>query len=354
MTTNRKIEHLALCATEDVESGKTGFDDIRFIHNALPEVSKATVDVTAQFLGRRFDSPVFIAGMTGGHTETIRVNAALAEAAEQLNIGIGVGSQRAAIEHPEQVDSFSIVRERAPSAFVVANVGALQVKEYDSETIDRLIDMVEADALAIHLNFLQEAIQKEGDTNAEGCLEAIESVAKSIRIPVIAKETGAGISKEVAGELEMAGVSAVDVGGTGGTSWARVEAYRAQDNPMIERLGALYENWGIPSAVSVVEASRLPVIATGGIRNGLHVAKSTALGASLCGMGLPLLKPALQGPKEVTSEIRAVVEELKVAMFLTGCRTLTDLKTRPLIITGETRQVLQQRGFNLMKLQAGR
>lgn len=354
MTTNRKIEHLALCATEDVESGKTGFDDIRFVHNALPEVSKATVDVTVQFLGRRFDSPVFIAGMTGGHTETIRVNAALAEAAEQLNIGIGVGSQRAAIEHPEQVDSFSIVRERAPSAFVVANVGALQVKEYDSETIDRLIDMVEADALAIHLNFLQEAIQKEGDTNAEGCLEAIESVAKSIRIPVIAKETGAGISKEVASELQMAGVSAVDVGGAGGTSWARVEAYRAQGNPMIERLGALYGNWGIPSAVSVVEASCLPVIATGGIRNGLHVAKSTALGASLCGMGLPLLKPALQGPKEVTSEIQAVVEQLKVAMFLTGCRTLMDLKTRPLIIMGETRQALQQRGFNLMKLQARR
>ncbi|MGZ4931466.1 MAG: type 2 isopentenyl-diphosphate Delta-isomerase [Halobacteriota archaeon] len=354
MITNRKIEHLTLCTDEDVESGKTGFSDIRFVHNALPEVSKSALDTTATFLGRRFSSPIFIVGMTGGHPETTRVNAALADAAEQLGIGIGVGSQRAAIENPGSVESFSIVRERAPHAFVVANIGALQIKEYELEVVDHLIEMVDADALAIHLNFLQEAIQPEGNTDAEGCLEAIESVSKSVQVPVIAKETGAGISREVAVRLEKAGVSAIDVGGAGGTSWAKVEAYRARENPTLERLGTLYASWGIPTAVSILEASNLPSIATGGIRNGLQVAKSKALGATLCGMGLPLLKPALKSPAHVINEIKAVIEELKVAMFLTGCKTLGDLTATPLIITGETAQTLQLRGFNLMTLQKRR
>ncbi len=354
MITNRKIEHLTLCAAEDVESGKAGFDEIHFVHNALPEVSKSTLDTTATFLGNNFNNPVFIAGMTGGHPETTRVNAALAEAAERLDIGMGVGSQRAAIENPILIESFSVVRERAPHAFVVANIGALQVKEYELEVVDRLIEMVDANALAIHLNFLQEAIQPEGNTNAEGCLEAIESVSHSVRVPVIAKETGAGISREVAMRLKKAGVSAIDVGGAGGTSWAKVEAYRASNDPMLERLGTLYESRGIPTAVSVLEASNFPIIATGGIRNGLQVAKSIALGASLCGIGLPLLKPALKGPMHVINEINAMVEELKVAMFLTGCKTLNDLTRTPLIITGETAQTLQIRGFDLAKLQERR
>ncbi|MDD1720532.1 MAG: type 2 isopentenyl-diphosphate Delta-isomerase [Euryarchaeota archaeon] len=354
MITNRKIEHLTLCTEEDVESGKTGFSDIRFVHNALPEVSKSTLDTTATFLGNHFSNPVFIAGMTGGHPETTRVNAALAEAAEQLGIGIGVGSQRAAIENPKLIESFSIVRERAPHAFVVANIGALQIKEYELEVVERLIEMVDANALAIHLNFLQEAIQPEGNTDAEGCLEAIESVSKSVRVPIIAKETGAGISREVAVRLKKAGVSAIDVGGAGGTSWAKVEAFRASNDPTLERLGTLYESWGIPTAVSILEASSLPIIATGGIRNGLQVAKSIALGASLCGIGLPLLKPALNGSVHVINEISSVVEELKVAMFLTGSTELDDLRSTPLIITGETAQTLQLRGFNLMRPQERR
>ncbi len=350
MITNRKKEHLTLCTAEDVESGRAGFEDIRFVHNALPEVSKATLDTTATFLGHQFSNPLFIAGMTGGHPDTTRVNAALAEAAERLDIGIGVGSQRAAIENPKLIGSFSVVRERAPHAFVVANIGALQIKEYDLETVDRLIEMVDANALAIHLNFLQEAIQPEGNTDAEGCLDAIESVSQSIHVPVIAKETGAGISREVAKRLEQVGVSAIEVGGAGGTSWAKVEAYRAYDDPLLERLGTLYANWGIPTAVSILEASNLPTIATGGIRNGLQAAKSIALGASLCGIGLPLLKPALNGPDHVIKEIKAVVEELKVAMFLTGCKALIDLRDVPLIITGETAQALQLREFKLTGL----
>jgi isopentenyl-diphosphate delta-isomerase len=354
MTTNRKIEHLTVCATEDVESGKTGLDDIRFIHNAIPEIAKSKIDVNAEFLKRRFKTPVFIAAMTGGHEDTIAVNAALSEAAEHLGIGIGVGSQRAAIEHPEQIESFSIVRERAPSAYVVANIGATQVKDYDLETVERLIDMVAADALAVHLNFLQEAVQPEGNTNAERCLDAIKVLSRSLRVPIIAKETGAGISREVAAALKKAGVSAIDVGGAGGTSWAKVETYRAQTDPLRERLGILYSNWGIPTAVSILESSTLPVIGTGGIRNGLHIAKSIALGATLCGIGLPLLKSAFRGPKYVENEILSLVEELKVAMFLTGCRKLADLKRCPLIIAGETEQMLRQRGFDLAELSVRR
>src|SRR5660397_238031 len=302
MITNRKIEHLMVCAAEDVESGKTGLEEVRFIHNAVPEIAKSKIDVTAEFLGRRFTAPIFIAGMTGGHREATAVNAALSEAAEQLGIGIGVGSQRAAIERPEQIESFSIVRERAPTAFVVANIGATQIKEYDLDIIERIIEMVDADALAIHLNFLKEAVQPEGNTNAEGCLDAIKSLSESLRVPIIAKETGAGISREAATLLKEAGASAIDVGGAGGTSWAKVIALRA----------------------------------------------------SLCGIGLPLLKLAIKGPEDVISEITAITEELKVAMLLTGCRTLADLKRCPLIITGETKEILQQRGFDLTELQTRR
>jgi isopentenyl-diphosphate delta-isomerase len=237
---------------------------------------------------------------------------------------------------------------------VVANIGATQIKEYDLDIIERIIEMVDADALAIHLNFLQEAVQPEGDTDAESCLDAIKSLSESLRVPIIAKETGAGISREAATLLKKAGASAIDVGGAGGTSWAKVETYRAQTDPLLERLGALYSNWGIPTAVSILESVILPVIGTGGIRHGLHVAKAIALGASLCGIGLPLLKLAIKGPENVISEIKAITEELKVAMLLTGCRTLDELKRCPLIITGETKEILQQRGFDLTKLQTRR
>jgi isopentenyl-diphosphate delta-isomerase len=237
---------------------------------------------------------------------------------------------------------------------VVANIGVTQIKEYDLDIIERIIEMVDADALAIHLNFLQEAVQPEGNTDAEGCLDAIKSLSESLRVPIIAKETGAGISREAATLLKKAGASAIDVGGAGGTSWAKVETYRAQTDPLLERLGVLYSNWGIPTAISILESLILPVIGTGGIRHGLHVAKAIALGASLCGIGLPLLKLAITGPENVISEIKAITEELKVAMLLTGCRTLADLKRCPLIITGETKEILQQRGFNLTELQTRR
>jgi isopentenyl-diphosphate delta-isomerase len=349
MITNRKIEHLILCSEKEVESGKTGFDDISLIHKALPEISKAEIDIRTTFLGKALKAPIFIAGMTGGHPDAVKVNAALAQSAESLGIGMGVGSQRVAIEHPEQEASFKIVRDVAPNAFIVANIGIPQVKTYDLKIMDNVVDMIQADALAIHLNFLQEAIQPEGETDATGCLEAIERVCTSLTVPVIVKETGAGISKEVSKMLKNAGVSAIDVGGRGGTTWAGVESFRGE-NLLSKRLGVIYWHWGIPTPISILESNTLPTIATGGIRNGLHAAKSLALGASLCGMALPLLKPALQGQEKVTEELKAIIEELKIAMFLTGSKKVEDLVRIPIAITGETKEILEQREFNVHEI----
>ena len=350
MITNRKIEHLIICSEKEVESGKTGFEDISLIHKALPEISKAEIDIQTTFLGKFLKAPIFIAGMTGGHPDTVKVNEALAQSAESLGIGMGVGSQRVAIEHPEQEASFRIVRDVAPNAFIVANIGIPQVKTYDLEIMENMVDMIQADALAIHLNFLQEAIQPEGETDAKGCLEAIERVCSSLTVPVIVKETGAGISKEVSKMLKNAGVSAIDVGGRGGTTWAGVESFRVSEGLLSKRRGATYWHWGIPTPISILESNTLPTIATGGIRNGLHVAKSLALGASLCGMALPLLKPALQGHEKVTEELKAIIEELKIAMFLTGCKKVDDLVRIPIIFIGETKEILEQREFNVHEI----
>jgi len=349
-TSRRKIEHLRICAEEDIESSPTGFEDIVLIHNALPEISKDKIDLSTTFLGKRFNAPIMIAPMTGGHPGTKAINAALGGAAEALGIGIGVGSQRAAIEDPKQEDSFRIVREVAPNAFVCANIGAPQLREYGTGGVEKAIEMIDADALSIHLNFLQEAIQPEGDADARGCLDAIKEVCAGIKVPIIVKETGAGISKEVATALKRVGVAAIDVGGLGGTSWAGVEAYRAraEGDALAEHLGKRFWNWGIPTAVSIVESSvGVPIIATGGVRTGIDMAKCLALGASLCGVALPLVTPAFKGEKDVIDKLNIMIEELKVAMFLTGCRSIRDAQRGKIVIMGRTREMLEQRGHNL-------
>jgi len=290
--------------------------------------------------------------MTGGHSDTKKVNAALGGAAEELGIGIGVGSQRAAIENPKLESSFRIVRDKAPNAFVYGNIGAAQLNEFGIEEIERAVEMIDADAMAIHLNFLQEAIQPEGNVNASGCLMAIERLCKELSVPVIVKETGAGISRSQAVAICNAGAAAIDVGGLGGTSWAGVETYRAQQqgDTRAEYLGREFWNWGIPTVVSIVECSvAIPVIATGGIRSGLDIAKSIALGASLCGIALPLVVPALKGQKDVVDKLSLIIEELKVAMFLCGCRNIDELRKAPVVITGRTKEFLEQRGFETSK-----
>ncbi|RZN13690.1 MAG: type 2 isopentenyl-diphosphate Delta-isomerase [Methanosarcinales archaeon] len=355
-TSIRKIEHLKLCAEEDVEARKNtmfslaGFGDIHLVHQALPEINKKDIDTSTRFFNRRFSAPIMIASMTGGHPDTFEINHRLALAAAELNVGIGVGSQRAAIEDPKQESSFKIVRDAAPDVFVQANIGAVQLTKYGVRMAQKVVDMIDADALSIHLNFLQEAIQPEGDTDATGCLTAIRKVCSELSIPVIVKETGAGISYETASALVDAGVSAIDVGGMGGTSWAGVEAYRAKDrgDVMSEHLGNVFWNWGIPTAASIIECrGRVPVIATGGVRNGIDVLKSLGLGANLCGIALPLLKPAMKSKNHVIEILVQVIEELKVAMFLCGCADIRSVKNIPVIVTGNTRQWLEGKDFDI-------
>lgn len=350
-TSQRKIEHLKLCASSPVESRNTGtgFDDVMMVHRALPEFDMDDIDLSTGFLGKKMNAPFMIASITGGHPDTTSINAALAGAAEELGVGIGVGSQRAAIEDPAQEGSFRVVRDIAPDAFVYGNVGAAQIKEYGIEGVEKLIEMIDADAIAIHLNFLQEAIQPEGDKNASGVLDSIKEICSQIKNPVIIKETGAGISHEDALQLKEAGASAIDVGGVGGTTWSGVEVYRARErkDTVSEMLGELFWDFGIPTAPSIVECSvSLPVIATGGIRTGLDAAKSIALGASIASSALPFVAPAIKGKDEVVKSVSSILDELKVAMFLCGCRNVKRLHFTPIVATGWTREYIELRGFD--------
>ncbi len=348
-TSSRKLDHLRICAEEAVESGDAGFSGIRFVHNALPECDMGSIDLSTRFLNHSFSSPLFISAMTGGHPGTKDVNARLARAAEHFGAGMGVGSQRAALENPKLEDTFSIVRDEAPHAFLVANLGAVQLRDHGIEWAERAVSMIEADALAIHLNFLQEAIQPEGDHNAIGCFAAIEALCREFKTPVIVKETGCGISAPVARQCWGAGVSAIDIGGWGGTSWAAVESVRADESKnakdhSLKSLGQDFACWGIPTVVSLAEvlATGSPVIASGGIRSGIDMAKALAFGSDLCGMALPLLKPAMENDEALSNAIDVIHQQLKVTMFLTGSARVSSLKKAPMYLTGSTRQMIDK------------
>jgi isopentenyl-diphosphate Delta-isomerase len=348
-TSSRKLDHLRICAECEVESGEAGFSDVRFVHNALPECDMGSIDLQSRFLNHTFSSPLFISAMTGGHPGTRDTNARLARAAERYGIGMGVGSQRAALENPSLADTFSVVRDEAPHAFLVANLGVVQLRDHGIEWADRAVEMIRADAIAIHLNFLQEAIQPEGDHNATGCFDAIGELARDFKKPVIVKETGCGISAATARRCWGAGVRAIDTGGWGGTSWAAVESVRADESSnagdkKLRSLGQDFAAWGIPTLVSLAEvlATGGPVIASGGVRSGLDIAKGLAFGADLCGMALPLLKPAMHDDKALSEVIDTIHRELTVAMFLTGSAHVADLRKVPLHITGRTRQMIEK------------
>lgn len=286
MISDRKLEHLLICENYDVSfKNKTnGFEDIELIHNVLPEIDKQEIDLSTSTFGKKLDSPLFITAITGGHPAAKEINKQLAIAAENNNIALGVGSQRAACEHPELEDTYTVVRENAPNCLLVGNIGAPQLN-----LAEKAVEILDADILAIHLNPLQESIQPEGDLDARGYLDLISQITNSVNIPIIAKETGCGISAESAEALVEAGVDFIDIEGAGGTSWAAVETYRAEDR----YLGEIFWDWGIPTAVSTVEVTNaidVPVISSGGIRSGLEAAKAIALGADAVGMALPFLK----------------------------------------------------------------
>lgn len=344
-TSPRKLDHIRICLDRAVEHGFSGFDDVRLVHEALPGVDMDRVDTRVTFLGREFPFPLFIAAMTGGHPDTTVLNHRLAAAAERFGLPMGVGSQRAAIENPDLEETFAVVRDAAPRAFLVANLGIVQLRDHGIEWAERAVGMIGGDAIAIHLNFLQEAIQPEGDHDAAGCLGALRELCEEFKYPVIVKETGSGISAETAAVLRGAGVRAIDIGGWGGTSWAVIEGIRAGEGKTkqdIQRiaLGEGLLGWGIPTAVSLAEvAGGGPVIATGGIRTGVDMAKAARLGADLCGMALPLLKPASGSEERLCAEIEAIHLQLKAALFLTGSGSMEELRKKRLFVTGITREM---------------
>jgi isopentenyl-diphosphate delta-isomerase len=350
---NRKADHLRLSAAGDVDAlVGPGWEDVRLVHEALPEVDQCAVDLSADFLGRRLAAPLVIAGMTGGHKTARDVNAVLARAAERHGLAMGVGSQRAALRRPDLAYTYTVVREQAPTAFVIGNVGAPQLIAQGEapplglDEVEAALDMIRADALAVHLNFLQESVQPEGERRASGCAAAIRRVAQHVGKPIIAKETGAGLSRETAFRLKDLGVKALDVGGVGGTSFAAIEGLRAQAQGAAasQRLGEVFRDWGIPTPVSVVgvHATGLPVIATGGIRTGLDAAKALALGATLVGVARPLLQAALEGDTAIDAWIDQFLHELRTVLFLTASSDLSSLRTKPRVISGATRAWLDQ------------
>jgi isopentenyl-diphosphate delta-isomerase len=341
-TEKRKGEHVEIVLNKPVSAAENYWDDVTLIHDSLPEIDFDSVSTETKFLGRKIAAPVMISGMTGGFDRALEINRNLARAASDLQIPMGVGSQRAALEDPALEKTYSVVSDY-DIPLVIANMGAPQLvrqagkRAYGAEDAARAMKMVDADLLAIHMNYLQEVVQPEGDRVASGVLAAIENIAG--KMPVIAKETGAGISRKTALRLKRTGVKAIDVGGLGGTSWSAVEYHRAKrkGNGLGVRLGKTFWNWGIPTPVSVVEANvGIPVIASGGVRNGLDAAKAICLGASCSGLAGALIKSASESSSAVKSELIGIIEELRVAMFLTGSVNLKNLSKKECVISGTT------------------
>jgi isopentenyl-diphosphate delta-isomerase len=328
-TSSRKTEHIRINLEEDVRSTlTTGLERYRFLNNALPEIDLKDVDLTLTVFGKTLSAPLLISSMTGGSKEATQINLRLAEAAQEYGIAMGLGSQRAAIEDPKLAESYQ-VRSVAPDILLFANLGAVQLNYgYGVEECQRAVDMAQADALVLHLNALQEAVQPEGDTNFGGLLKKIEAVCKELPVPVIVKEVGWGISGETARQLAGVGVQAIDVAGAGGTSWTQVEMHRAKTDSQ-KRLAAAFADWGIPTSDSIIQvrkaAKKTLIFASGGVRSGVDIAKCIALGATLGGMASPYLKAADRSTEATLQTISEVARELQVTMFAAGMADLAEL-----------------------------
>ena len=331
----RKADHIKINLEHDVRSALTsGLENYRFTHEALPELDLDRIDTTLSLFGKKLNSPILISSMTGGTDAAKTINMRLAEAAQECGVAMGVGSQRAAIEHPEQAETFQ-VRKVAPDILLFANLGAVQLNHgYGIDHCRKAVDMIQADALYLHLNPLQEAVQDAGDTDFSGLAKKIEVICKKLEVPVIAKEVGWGISERTAKLLFNCGVSAIDVAGAGGTSWSQVEMHRAPDE-FTRQLAATFVGWGIPTAESILNVKKavpeMTVFASGGLKDGLDIAKCIALGATLGGMAGEFLKAAAISNENVVEMMKLTMRQIEVTMFATGVGTLEGLKVGKLV-----------------------
>jgi isopentenyl-diphosphate delta-isomerase len=344
----RKGDHVEIVANEDLSQDYVYWDDIKLVHNPLPEVDLEEVDTSVTIFGRRLKAPLIISAMTGGYGKAEEINRSLASVAEDFGIGMGVGSQRAALENPEVARTYSVIKE-FEIPLRIGNLGVPQLIKQGLtaplgiEEGKAAMEMVDAHMLAVHLNYLQEIVQPEGDTKSKGGLKALEKFASAL--PVIAKETGAGVPRETALKLKKAKVRGIDVGGLGGTSFSAVEYFRAKSAGDSSRanIGRTFWDWGIPTPVAVVVANvGLPVIATGGLRSGLDVARAITIGASSAGMAGRLLPAALEGKDALTRDLNTIIDELKAAMFLVGAKDLKELAASKAILTGRSKDWLDQ------------
>ena len=332
----RKRDHVESARKKDVEYALSpGFEDVRFVHQPLPEMAFDDVDTECRMFGKMLSSPIIILGMTGGYLEASKINAKLAAAAEKEGLAFGLGSQRAMIEKPSLASTYK-VRKVAPTIPLIGNIGGCQLKKYGVKKVRESLDIVGADALAIHLNPLQEVCQPEGDHDFTGILSQIEIFARDLGLPVIVKETGAGMSLDAAVALRRAGVSMADVSGAGGTSWSKVEYMRSGGEPV-------FANWGNPTCISIAACSEIiETIGSGGIRNGLDAAKALALGASFAGAALPFLRAS-----DPRAEAAAWKRDLKIAMLLTGSKNLWTFHRARMVITGKTAEEMKRIGVDV-------
>ncbi len=362
-TVSRKGDHVDIILEGGMSAKANAWDDVALVHEALPEADLDAVELSTTLLNRELDLPVMVASMTGGYPGAKDINERLAAAAAEHGMAMGVGSQRAMLTDPSQAETFTVVTEY-DIPFVAANIGAPQLitqgddKPLTTDEILHLIDAIDADALIVHLNYLQELVQPEGDTQAAGVEQAIEHLVTEVPGPVIAKETGAGMHRVTAQRLVEAGCAALDVGGLSGTTFAAVETVRAEQAGSESHvgLGERFRDWGVPTPVAVVEAlhAECEVIATGGVRDGLDVAAALALGAQVAGMASGVLKPASEGAHELERAVAAIEDQLRTALMLTGCEHVDELTERPVVIGGTTRTWLEALGQDVARFGADR
>ena len=342
---SRKNDHLTLTADGDVgfRGTTTHFECVRLQHDALPELAEADVSSELTVFGKRLQAPVLVAAMTGGTEEAERVNRDLARACEARGLAFGLGSQRAMLKRPEAARTF-MVRDEAPNLLLFGNIGGIQAAQMSTQEVADLVGMVGADALCVHLNPAMEVVQPEGDRDFRGVLDTLVRLHEDLPIPVIAKETGCGLSRRVGQRLRAAGIRHADVSGAGGTSWVGVETRRAEavGDPRGMRLGQAYWDWGVPTAASIAMLAPLgfeTLIATGGVTSGLDIAKAVALGATLGGIARPVLQALRRGGAEGLGQyLDGIVEELRIAMLLTGSRDLAALRACDRLISAPLSQ----------------